>query len=972
MTALLDPYFRERTVTDGEHRVTRVEVMTADEVVVTQQPSAPTTSGVLQVPPTADLEVHADVVTIHGPLHLPGRNVTIVARKVVAVAAGELGPAVILDGTVGEDPPAQEPRLTPAGKGDDALHQYHFLVEDTYRAPQVGHEGKEGNEGAQGAQGGRAGTLRIHCGTLENRASEPLLLSADGGRGGRGQQGQDGQPGGRGGAGSAAWRGGVNDEWTATPGAPGGPGGRGGPGGPGGPGGSAGSIELTLTRPAAGAVTTSVLPGAGGPGGFPGDGGPGGQGGTGGAGLYDTSPEPYRNPNFRSLPKADDGPTGTSKGTGVEGHTGRTGDEGTSTVVTDAGFGSYAQVVSVEQLTMAAERARWQYLTLSRDDATELMPRLAWIAAVGQAVSSTAGPQAAEATALATMASSLQHNLALGKDFYGHEPGWVPASSLSHYADLLGDTVSGELATLKVVEARWEQYRAAVDDATTRRSSLQQAVALADARLMRLTSDLAGNRASLEHSVTTLKQLDGELATKRRKLEEAGAQFEEAIRSSFGLTPGKVFDVLGTLAFWPAGGETFNQGAMGMSAVGQLASDTFTKTVTDSGDVVGKQYVTHQVDVLDRKLSDQLSDSWSVHNGFIESDDPDGYKLSCTRADYQRLIDDFYDSQPSARDLGHTLDDFMRTAQTRNRAVSQHNSLLAGYYQLKGQIEALRLQRDVASGDSASTHVPAHDLFVEGLYRRVLEDTIESVYLLGKAYEYWALEEYDVFTRALNVGADGVLDSGALLTAKQNVLHEFSRKVERGLARLQPRHDPLVVIVDDEGTLDDLRGSAADTGSSSDRHAVTIAVPAALPGDDHADNPFAGRANVRLAEVRCWLDGVTTTSGLLSVRVTQTGDLEEIVDQEDGSSHFFTHSPVERRFEHLVKGDGSVQVESRACFWPAHDALVAERLPTYSPIGPFATWQVVVKDSEQEGEVDWSGLSAVRLEFVVWDAPMPD
>lgn len=96
--------------------------------------------------------------------------------------------------------------------------------------------------------------------------------------------------------------------------------------------------------------------------------------------------------------------------------------------------------------------------------------------------------------------------------------------------------------------------------------------------------------------------------------------------------------------------------------------------------------------------------------------------------------------------------------------------------------------------------------------------------------------------------------------------------------------------------------------------------------------------------------------------VAQMGELEEVV-ANDGKSFYFSHAPVERSFEYLEDTRTAGRIETPAYYWDQDDVPAPGKLPTYTPIGPFASWRITLRDNELKNPVDWSTSTGVRMEF---------
>ena len=351
-------YWSARLLRDADGApVKKVIIETSYPLVLTQSnpdvpnlPAVPadTVRKLHEVLKFADLEVYAEDVTIHGPISVPGKSVTIVARVIHTWPSEKGLPKISVDGVDSDaraGPPeaakqgafAKSDATNTKGKKDKGINgkqgigqtipykpfgggtvmtpgengesrgdpSHHFDVEKNYDPVMDGEPGEKGAEGQKG------GTIILHAWRFDlwDPASAdvpcPFTLSACGGAGGKGQDGQPGADGGAAGDGANF----VEGFYTLSPSPNGQPGsgGNGGLGGPGGKGGNGGMIDIRIVEnkrhlfkpqktrfsdeiwvETPSRVIQNFLGGSGGDGGgagLPGMGGKGGKGGKG-AGRY--------------------------------------------------------------------------------------------------------------------------------------------------------------------------------------------------------------------------------------------------------------------------------------------------------------------------------------------------------------------------------------------------------------------------------------------------------------------------------------------------------------------------------------------------------------------------------------------------------------------------------------------------------------------------------------------------------------
>jgi len=118
------------------------------------------------------------------------------------------------------------------------------------------------------------------------------------------------------------------------------------------------------------------------------------------------------------------------------------------------------------------------------------------------------------------------------------------------------------------------------------------------------------------------------------------------------------------------------------------------------------------------------------------------------------------------------------------------------------------------------------------------------------------------------------------------------------------------------------------------------------------ENPFAGKANVRLTKVRVWVTGAKTRNNNLQIKITHNGH-EKIISKE-GETYVFAHESINRIFEYslvnkelpIIDGDIGLRNGNR----------------TYALVGPFTWWTITIDPNDNPG-LDMTQVSGVDMAF---------
>jgi hypothetical protein len=891
-------------------------VVTSGPIRLVKDPSDVPTD--VPLPQGLDLVVLADVVTVHGYLRAPGRNVTIIARTIateVEPNPPKPDPTFAALNVSGADGQSGNPQLTPPTMA--------LATGDPPTQAGQGNKGTQGDvatagqaaPGVAGLNGQDSGNITVFCNDTLSGTS--LGLRVAGGRGGDGQDGQGGQNGGQGGPGTdeaVGWAGGTNP----TVGSPGGDGGLGGQGGNAGYGGSGGQIVFrALTATAAMPWHAPDGLGAGadgrpGQGGRQGLGGPGGIGGkeatigysSGGTTSSITPGQVQRKPSgAQGKPAADADRTTAAPGS-VNKRTPGPSVAGTFSATplkrsdagpgfTDSAFSDLrlfgdppADGVHVDLLAyleMQLDQAEYDYVSMKvpvdqwTDDAVsaaavaDASARAQWVQDLSGALSSSglaaaAGPDldsnTARLEAISRRADALVNNMTLGLDLFGHHPNWVPTLSLDYYEEQLFGSAPGVAG-----HGALDVYAQAETACATTLSNLikdmtatevrKMAAAAAASRIAALSDEAASLRAT---SATLLTSITAQHAAAKKLHDDVQAAITawsaHEVKVNTALSLKQVFDTVGQFAFFPDEGslKTFRQVAMVAGQTGSSLS-TLAQGDPDTTWLINELSVaSDKFKSLDEAFEQQAQD------GSITLDDPQGQCLLAQQADFDTLCDKYFDSSSDAVTARNKMDDYVDAVQLRNRSILQYNATLARLASaLAAAQSAQHLAGLVTDDQAAATRqglaTSAGQAAMVLTDRRI--ECIRLIYEADRAFSLVTLQSDLTFHDVLGLAAPTAIDSTAANTAAINLVQDRRADIDN--------HTPGQSIPTGQpgAPYDYKRDGGVVVVVTADDEPDFIAGLMAGKGQvtldavdlSAADGPFHQMFNVRIRAVRCWLHG---------------------------------------------------------------------------------------------------------------------
>lgn len=937
------------TVRDTSDGVERFEVFSSLEpLILTQDPNAKG-ANVQQVASGQDLCVYGDVVRIRGPIVLPGRSVQIHAR-ILQVEKDSKGKSaeINVDGSKGAKPPLAERSKDALKAAKAGYFENRFLHIAVFDAAS-GDKGKPGNTGKQGVTGPKAGILMVNCEQFEGKVA--LKLSAVGGSGGQGQDGQAGQAGQAGGNGYPGVVGaplGIG-MITGSKGGNGGDGGKGGKGGAGGYGGMGGEINLNIViKPKVNFVIDNAAGRMGDPG-APGAGGSAGSAGSNGKWLIPS--QDIMTPNIQwTFPDASSGSDGVKGGKTVNpANVAKPG-----VIVIKAGGASYELLAelgnAVPQRRMMLHKIRSTYLSGDPDSdqsfqgTTDL---LNWIVRITQRFADGNAPlhtkltviQVAQLKGINEHCQKLARQLRLGKNYFGRFWNFAPRTSyktlesnlqyLSSHLQLLEKTSLEYFNSLKVTETANRKLNEGISQANTLNVSLEQSIVTLKTQADKLLSDI--------------RKANAIVSEEQQKFVGAIASLDAVLRQKSLLGPAEIAAAIKDMSV----PEDFSGVLSVVTGAAKLIKNQVDKI--DEADF--------EINRIE-KMGDRLSTLVDVNN--LSKDTAGGFLVVASQKRFDEALKKYKDVL-AAEELRDALERLIMVCMTRNSLILDRSGVIARRADIQHQIEQnqqLIQETQLQLAQSSRPDLPEMAAFMDGIYQDAKNHFIEQLYFAGRAYTFWSLKDYNILKTIPGMSNTLSLTHATLDNERIRLMKAYATEMEgRGAEpqRFPPsdqKESPGVIFKVNEannpGAIEQLRSWGR----------TMIFVPAPQQNTPINDNPFAGKALVRITKVRAWLHGLNDTNLRLKVRLGHTGT-HYLVDT-NGEQTILYSSTVTRDFEYA-----NVEHEGEVSHMIYMDGVIGEEDKNkrdYALVSPFTTWRISI-DKNLNPNLDLKSLEAIELEF---------
>lgn len=989
------------------------QILAAKPVKITQSTSL-IGDGVILIAETSDLDIHANTVEVLGPIILPGRNVRIFARHLMFTSKKD----ALVDVTPRPRQAANQlsaADVSPgkAGWGPEDCHNNH-----------VGADGVRGLTGADGDHGDNAGSISIVAGMI----SVPdgiLKLSADGGAGAPGQKGGKGQEGGE-----AEKR---TMQIVDPVGPRGGNGGAGGVGGLGGKGGRAGAIlclyEMCSEERAKDKVNPrpwlriSTLPGADGP---PGEGGDGGGGGLGGINRTKSGRGPSGDPGAS-------GPRGGfrefDRGTLLEQQFLQTKGQAHRT---DA-LAPFVRLEFMSQLLGYADRL---YIAsdfaLASDELLEARTIYQWICDVLHAYTVPAEELgsvsdywtgrlpldrgndkaydlaavdvsrrvAARASVEKQQLSSIYYrslaalaNMAQLRDFFGYSRSYVPRASRGIFESI----VPALLDHLKEIEPLYQKYFEKQEASTVQKADLQSLIALAQANLELIASEIEDVRKQLFSTLDDIRTSERNADDAKSWLLSSMQDLKEEVEASFSMDLAQIFGILEQLAFTPTGGSGIERllRASMLTAQAGRGLDAFRSAFGTIADEQGirhsKRYIVRAISHLETSIT-KLKDGAQFLGESVSVDEDAMSLVFTSEAQLSTLLDQcagFSEAEEVRKRLGA----YAKAITVRNQHVLEFNGRASQYVALIKRTQSQTQQQDALKASLEKVDAQTMELFSElGFLARLYSDTkfltVKYINLLARCYRAAYLCEAPSNLPRSFAGLSGRISTQLLRQEVLKLYAALPRELERASTEpaIWPRNGTdgrptyrYFYRFEEPAALSALK----TTGKAQ------FKIPLVTRVTSEKQSPLAGKANVKISRVRAWIKGIASKSGHVVTRLTHLGPEE--TQSIENVTFEFVHAPVTIEFKYDASHPDTAAwaaaqqdpdfpadaIKNVTPLVPSEDSILDGDASLWrpdtdlTPISPFAVWNIEIVRERAEG-ICLDGMTALWIELAGTNLPFKD
>lgn len=554
----------------------------------------------------------------------------------------------------------------------------------------------------------------------------------------------------------------------------------------------------------------------------------------------------------------------------------------------------------------------------------------------------------AQLVSIYDVASSYIFQLTHGQDFFGYIYDYVPLVSYSEYETLLQTL----LDNFKDLEKNYNQYYQELRDKKNNVDYIKSARSQISSIQYNATLDLGVLEKDINTEAQNIDFYQSTLEQKKQDILNGMDDLKSALASHFDFNIDSFFSSLSMIAFDPS-----SKAMLFVESTKQVY-DSFNKVTNDEGIQVNKDYIIRNLTQVESDFKSLVEGYSQNQNGEVKAFDLNGNMLFAEKNSFFKMMDQFYNQFPSK--LQHVklaFDRYVSAVTNRNNSIMNYNAKLALILKKKYAIEqakqtAVSINNKAIDNLLVDSNLSGLFGYVSHIYYSFRFNVMEVLNLTERAFRFWSLNDLTSIKDQFASDNLSSVNYEFLNNIKNNLLREYILAEENFGSNAQPfpadfndKSQQGIIVTLDEYTVASLKLS----------NKFEFEIPPVYSNTNINQSPFAGKANIRLTGIRLLIMGAKTSDNNLTVSIKHTG--EEVIIDQQSKNFSFKHKPKLLNFEYDTRKKLN-EIDRGTLGW----AIDSSSTKTYSLIGPFAKWQVEVKDNLNR-DLDLSDVKEIIVEF---------
>lgn len=546
------------------------------------------------------------------------------------------------------------------------------------------------------------------------------------------------------------------------------------------------------------------------------------------------------------------------------------------------------------------------------------------------------------------------NHLKQGLDFFGYSLNYVPLKVIDGVPNVQDVSAIGTLLEMfRNIEETYVRYLKDLSNGSNFRDTVKQ---ITDS-LNSSNSDILKNDIPFLHS--KLPQIAEQIAAYKDQLEEYKkdvesniTKYKHAIDQTFNFNIASFLDAVSTIAFAP------ESPAMWVAAGAKLLQTSISTIPDNNGNPVQKEYIVHEISQIGDDLK-SIGEGYTARtDGTIELEDPGANKLLGEQQKIEGLLEQFYDQcQNIKEELTDSLKNYISMVIKRNNLVMEYNACVCLLQQklqtLKSNENKLEKLNDENLGQDPD--LPYNAVFALEAYNVLQNEVIGILNFASRIYRFWKLDLKYLCT----VSGEGVDHQNPPVSLNYDALLEiynnFYSTTILSAGNSSPAFTSSFTGSKDSKTAAKTFYYGKDYFTKIE-YGVRITIEAQKK--ETADAAFSDMANVRISNVRVYLEGAKMKQGheKEDVTINITHGADDNFTAPDNTPVSFKHEKISLPFKYNT----STKEESvKASFAIMKNGAGAA---SFCVLGPFTEWTIQV-DPKGNPNLDYDSIKGITIEF---------
>lgn len=522
-----------------------------------------------------------------------------------------------------------------------------------------------------------------------------------------------------------------------------------------------------------------------------------------------------------------------------------------------------------------------------------------------------------------------QKQLSLGLDFYGNSYGYVPLLSFSTYFNALVPLITN----FQGLEISYTDYFQAEEKNNITIDNIRDALSKQKMTIDHAADDLRSLQDLANQIAYSIFMYTDPILQKRQALDQAIQELSQDIESYFNFSWKDFLSACSTIALAP------ESPLMYMTQAASFLDNSLTTISQDDGLEVNKDYLVAKMTNTAASI-DNILETYSANNdGTLQPEDPAANKIIVQQDEFITFLENFQKGFPDDIESIKTLfTDYVQTIIDRNNKILDYNAYVGLMRKSNNTINSANQIASTLTNksfDALQPDLPLMTAYMSKVYIDARAQIMQVLYALSRAYEFWSLSDNNLLAISPSLSQLDWATLNALEnsvnTAKLNALESLT-----STAQIFPgasTDNGICIVFDDQNILNTFKQS----------NAIVLPISPVRKNTSDTESPFAHKCNIRVNNVRVWLDGVIIKDkdgpidDKLQLKVTHTGR-ETIISQNDASFQF-SHEQIIKEFVYYSE---TKKIDTEANFGHSVDN---ENDTLYSLVGPFTTWRIELENN---------------------------